>query len=175
MRCWPNKNEKLRVIMGKKKKHYSWLLNKESLKCLVTFTHGFFFSHWICTTVVKLKFVCPTHKKAKQTQTLLEWRNDYLLQGLARRKGLLMLKRPKLPNGLQGRSFYRQDLERGLQAVWLSSGLTAGKVTGWCFRNLNHQPSGSKVGSTCFAQAEVTILYLGGSLNSCRRTQRCVK
>ena len=132
----------------------------------------FFFSKYV--VLLPNSNLCAQHKKVKQTQTLLEWRKDYLLQGLARRKGLLMLKRSKLPNGLQGRSFYRQDLERGPQAVWLSSGLTAGEVTWWSFRNRNHQPSRSKVGSTWFAQAEFTILHLGGSLNSCRRTQSCV-
>lgn len=115
--------------------------------------------------------LCAQHTKRPNKPKLSWWRKDYLLQGLARRKVFLMFKRSKLPNGLQGRSFHREDLERGLQAVWLSPGLTAGEVTGWCFRNLNHQPSGSKVGSTCFAQAEVTILHLGESRNSCRRTQ----
>lgn len=115
--------------------------------------------------------LCAQHTKRPNKPELFWWRKDYLLQGLVRRKGLLMFKRSKLPNVLQGRSFHREDLERGLQAVWLSSGLTAGEVTGWCFRNLNNQPAGSKVGSTCFAQAEVTILHLGESLNSYRRTQ----
>ena len=154
---------------GKKKKNYSWLLNKESLKCLVPLTHGFFFS----TEYVLLlsdSNLCAQHTK-RPNKPKFFWSGEMIIYFRALQGER---DRPKLPNGLQGRSFYRQDLESGLQAVWLSSGLTAGKVTGWCFRNLNHQPSGSKVGSTCFAQAEVTILYLGGSLNSYRRTQRCV-
>ena len=45
----------------------------------------------------------------------------------------LMLKRPELPCGFLERIF--------IGSLWTS--LVSGKVTGWCCRNLNIQPSGS--------------------------------
>ena len=57
-----------------------------------------------------------------------------------------MLKKPEILNGFQGRSFYRQNWGTGggrgagyVTLLWL----VGGEVTGWCSRNLNHQPSGS--------------------------------
>ena len=51
----------------------------------------------------------------------------------SKEKGKLMLKRPELPCGFLERIF--------IGSLWTS--LVSGKVTGWCCRNLNIQPSGS--------------------------------
>lgn len=51
----------------------------------------------------------------------------------SKEKGKLMLKRPELPNGFLERIFKGN--------LWTS--LVSSKVTGWCCRNLNIQPSGS--------------------------------
>ena len=51
-----------------------------------------------------------------------------------------MLKRPELPSGFQGRVFKCNIWGKGcslLTFFWLAGG----KLTGWCFGNLNHQPS----------------------------------
>ena len=51
----------------------------------------------------------------------------------SKEKGKLMLKIPELPCGFLERIF--------IGSLWTS--LVSGKVTGWCCRNLNIQPSGS--------------------------------
>ena len=54
-----------------------------------------------------------------------------------------MLKRPKLPNGFQGRVF-KGDIGVRAAGCVIFFGLVGGeKVTGLYFRNLNNQPSGS--------------------------------
>ena len=59
--------------------------------------------HWYHDPVVKPKFVCPVHSEAKQTKQFGAVKG--LLQGPSKENGLLVLKRPKLPDGFQGGVF----------------------------------------------------------------------
>ena len=60
-----------------------------------------------------------------------------------------------------------------LISLWVFFWLVAGEITGWCFRNLHHQPSGSsQSGSSACGQCVVTILHWMGALHFCSTTQR---
>ena len=86
-----------------------------------------------------------------------------------------MLKRPELPDGFQGRSFYRQNLGGGQQHMCDSP------LIGWWWANrVVFQESQTSAfwfqpvwGPCACAQPEVLFHVVWG-LSSCRRTQRCV-
>ena len=64
--------------------------------------------------------------------------------GPRRENGQLTLKRPTLPDDFQERALKGNLWSEGCRGAWLSSGRwVGGEATGWCFRNLNHPPSGS--------------------------------
>ena len=58
------------------------------------------------STVAEPKFMCPKHSEAKQTETSKFGTKEGLLQGSCKENGWFLLKRPKLPDGFQGRSFF---------------------------------------------------------------------
>ena len=88
-----------------------------------------------CVSITEPKFVCPTHSEAKQTKTLELGAEKGLLQGQARRIGVLCSKT------LNSLMVFREKLLKakfGVRAAgcvtffWLAGG----EVTGWCSRNL---------------------------------------
>ena len=127
--------------------------------------------------VVKLKFVCPTHSEAKQTEMSEFGAEKGLLQGPCKENRWLMLKRPELPNGFQGRSFYMQNWGGGRCCRVCNPPLI-----GWWWGNrMVFQESQSSAfwfqpvwGPHACAQPKVILLHLGGGLSSCRRTQRYI-
>ena len=54
---------------------------------------------------VEPKFVCLRHSKVKQTKMLEFGAEKVLLRGPSKEKGWLVLKRPELLDGSQGRAF----------------------------------------------------------------------
>ena len=103
------------------------------------------------------------------------------LQGSNQGNGQLMLKRPRLLDGFQGRTFKGNICGEGC-SVWTFLWLVGGQVTGWCFWNLNHQPSGSRQSSVYLLVVHVvTILhpwsrgwgFLASAENSKICTDRC--
>ena len=77
------------------------------------------------------------HTEVKQTETSEFGVEKGLVQGTCEENGWLVLRRPELFDGLQGRSFYRQNLGEGLQVC------DPPLISRWYFRNLNNQPSSS--------------------------------
>ena len=57
------------------------------------------------TAVIEPKFMCPAHSEAKQTKVLEFGAEKGLLWGPSKEDRQLKLKRPKLPDGFQGRVF----------------------------------------------------------------------
>ena len=63
----------------------------------------------------------------------------------SRENGWLMLKRPKLPKGFQGRDFKGKLKERVAECLissWIFFWLVGGEVTGWYLASYQHQPFG---------------------------------
>ena len=58
-------------------------------------------------TVTKLKFVCQTHSKAKQTEILEVGAEKGFFAGPSKENEWLMLKNPKLPGGFEGEVFIK--------------------------------------------------------------------
>ena len=69
----------------------------------------------------------------------------------------LMLRRPELPDGFQRRIF--KDSVRESVTVCTILWLVDGEVTEWCFRNLNHQPSGSNWTGTYLLVVSMQLTY----------------
>ena len=104
----------------------------------------------------------PTMKQNQSTDTRLF--EEKVQQGAncgdpIKENGQLMLKRPRLPDGFQGRTFKGNICGEGC-SVWTFLWLVDGQVTGWCFWDLNHQPSGSRQSSVYLLVVHVvTILH----------------
>ena len=87
----------------------------------------------------------------------------FICRAPCKENGQLMLKRPELPNGFQGRAFkatFGVKVRGGMNFFWL----VGGEVIRWCSGDLNHQPSGSNQSGVHVLV--VTILHLGGVLVS---------
>ena len=82
------------------------------------------------------------HSEAKQTKMLEFETEKGLLQGLCKVNGQLVLKRPKFPDGFQGRVFIGKIWGEGCRVCNLPQ-IVGSEVTGWYSRNLDHQSSGS--------------------------------
>ena len=92
--------------------------------------------------------LCARTVEAKQTETLEFGIEKGLLQGHpSKENGWLMPKKPWTPQWFGGESFYRPNLGRELQGVWLL-------ISWWWGERTVHQEP--------WAQPEVTILHLGG-------------
>lgn len=106
-----------------------------------------------------------------QTETSELRAEKFYCKGQVRRKDSSCLE-TRNPQRFLVKSFYRQNLGRGMQGVWPPSGWWWGKggvfqesqTSAFCFQTV--------CGTCACAQPEVTLLYLGGgSFSSCRRTQ----
>ena len=99
MRCWPNKNEKLCVIVGKK--NQSWRLNKESLKCLVPFTHGFFFlnMYYCCQTQICV----PNTQKGQTNPNPFGVEKGLFIAGPCKEKGIAHAQKIQSPHWASGK------------------------------------------------------------------------
>ena len=69
------------------------------------------------------------------------WTEKSLLQGPSKENGQLMLKKPKLSDGFQGRVF--KGKFGGRAAGYMTFFWLVGGEIMWCSKSLNHQPSGS--------------------------------
>ena len=61
------------------------------------------------------------HSEARKTETLESGAGKSLFAAPSKENRWLVLKIPEVPDGLGGRSFYRQNLDWELQGMWLSS------------------------------------------------------
>ena len=87
----------------------------------------------------------------------------------------LVLKRPKLPSGFQGRFFLKAIFGVRVAACGLSSDWLVVRLQGDVSRILIiNLLVPTSLGSSACGQHVVTILHLGRSLNLCRTTQRYV-
>ena len=81
------------------------------------------------------------HREVKQTKTECGAQKG-LLQGPPKENRWLVLRRPELPPvGFREEGFIGKIWGESCRVC--NPPLVCGKVTGWCSRNLNHQPSGS--------------------------------
>ena len=116
--------------------------------------------HWCFMAELPLMLnasLCAQCTMRPNKQNVWVWSRERFTAGPRKETRELMLK--KLNSLIVcKRGFYKQDLGCRLQSVWLSSD--------W----LVVRYQGGALWESC-AQAEVTILYLGGGLSSGRRTQ----
>ena len=84
------------------------------------------------------------------------------------------VQKTRTPQWISGKGFKRQCEGEGHRVCdqLVHSSLVDGEVTGWCFRNLNHQLSGSsQSGVSHWWSACSQLLPPGGDFRICRTTQ----
>ena len=79
----------------------------------------------------------------------------FIVRHLIKSPEWVVLEQLELPDSFQGRVFRGNIWGRSAGCVIFLS-LIGGEVTGWCFRNLSHQPSGSDQ-----SRVHVFVLSLG--------------
>ena len=94
------------------------------------------------------------HSEPKQTKMPEFGAEKDVLQGPSKENGWLMLKRPELPDGFQGRVFMGKIWSEGSRVCDFL-------LIGWWRGN-------RVVFQESCVQPEVTILHQGGGLSSCR-------
>ena len=100
----------------------------------------------------------PNAHWCQTNQNIRVWSRESFIAGSSRENGWLVLKRPKLPDGLRGHVFIGKIWGEGYRVCDFL-------LIVWCWGNW-------AVFQESCAQAEVTILHLGWGLSSSRRTQR---
>ena len=132
----------------------------------------------------------PDAQQSQSTDTGL-WRSKVqcFLQGTKQRKGKeqLVLKRPELLNGFQGRSFKNKHLTSFevqvagcIISLWTFFWMAGGDVIGWCFKNIRrflHHPFGSNQSGVYMfivscSHHPLSGCVWGGGLSFCGTTQR---
>lgn len=130
---------------------YCFHLNQKTWRIIweITFFQGWDITSTILSVELNSTWACSLAMQQSQfTDTGLWWRKlQCLFAGhQARSMGWLMLRRPE--DGFLGRVFKATlgvEVAGCVISSWTSFWSVAGsEVKGWCFRNLNHQPSGSK-------------------------------
>ena len=136
-------------------------INTEIIKIFLKWTQ----STVLKNSIIELSFTCCIHvPDAQWGQTngnIWVWSRERFIVGQSKEYWWLTLKRPKLPNGYQGRANLEQRAAECLTFLWL----VGGEVTGWRSRISIISPLGpASAEFTYCVQSQVSILYLGGGL-----------